>query len=108
MAPLFGVLFVDANAKATVYQYNKDNEGTATIDPNGHQMETVFDKKGQVLAGYDGNQNGTFSGYNADGQATGSGLGTGSSTTQVVTASGQVAQETDPDNNLTRTLHDLD
>ena len=29
MAPLFGVLFVDANAKATVYQYNK--QGVACI-----------------------------------------------------------------------------
>jgi YD repeat-containing protein len=65
-------------------------------------------RPGQQLATYDANQNGSFQDYNAAGQQVGSGLATGSNTSQVVNALGQLTQITDGDNNITRTLFDLD
>jgi YD repeat-containing protein len=41
----------DGNGKVSRYQYNKDTERTTTIDPNGHQSETVFNSLGQQEKG---------------------------------------------------------
>jgi RHS repeat-associated protein len=99
--------FTDAAGHVKILEYTKDSQLATQIDANGHQQEFVYTPLGQQSAAYDGNQNGGYSGFDANGNAIGSGLATNSSTQEQYYATGQLSLLTDPDGNQSRFLMDL-
>src|SRR5205807_1618913 len=107
----------DGNGHATKYGYDPMGRQNSVTDADNDTWRTLYyptgsvakttDAVGDVVARYDPLFDGTFYGYDGDREETSDGLATGALTRFAYTGVSDVAQETDPDKNVSLTYHDL-